>query len=94
MAATCIAAISEDRLQKSVFPHVSKGLFPPPLLSVLSEKSHHHPWIKFVRIKHGRGRMRRCTFSPLLCDEANANGKRISLDSPVIGIYLLRKLLG
>lgn len=44
--------------------------------------------------------MKRCTFSPLLCDEANANGKRISLDSPVIGglfvigIYLLRKLLG
>lgn len=88
LAATCIAAISEDGLLKSGFPLAlaSKGLFPSPFFQFylkshiihgwLSSYYHHYPWIKSIQSKHGRERMKRCMFSPLPCDESNANWKR------------------
>lgn len=64
-------------------------------LSVLSEKSDHHPWMKFIWIRHGRGRMESCTFLPPPRDEAKANGKELLLTILfVIGVYLLWNLLG
>lgn len=65
-----------------------------PLLSVLSEKSHHHPGIKFTRIKGGRGRMKRCTFSPFpVMNPVQIEKEFLLTILFVIGVYLLRKLL-
>lgn len=92
---TFIAAISEDRLQKSVFPHASKDLFLSSFFSVLIEKSHHHPRIKFTWIKRGRGRMKGVSFPPFSVIKPILMVKEFLLTVLfVIGIYLLRKVLG
>lgn len=59
-------AISED------FCHlfgIAEVCFPPcfqrsfhHINSVLSEKADHDPWMKFIWIRHGRGRMEMCAF--------------------------------